>query len=62
MAPPLGDELTASGSLLSDDGRVVLGAAVLLEAPNADLARDVLAPDRYVGVEVHRWEFGGRPA
>jgi hypothetical protein len=47
---------------LSDDGRVVLGAAVLLEAPNADLARDVLAPDRYVEVEVHQWEFGGRPA
>src|SRR6478735_9655139 len=35
VAPPLGDELIASGSLLSDDGRVVLGAAVLLEAPNA---------------------------
>jgi hypothetical protein len=62
VAPPLGDELTASGALLSDDGRVVLGAAVLLEAPNADLARDVLAPDRYVEVEVHQWEFGGRPA
>ena len=36
VAPPLGDELVASGPLLSDDGRVVLGAAVLLEAPHAD--------------------------
>ena len=58
---PLGDELIASGPLLSDDGRVVLGAAVLLEARHADDARDVLAADRYVGVEVHQWQFGGRP-
>jgi uncharacterized protein len=46
---------------LSDDGRVVLGAAVLLEAPHADGAREVLAADPYVGVEVHEWQFGGRP-
>ena len=51
----------ASGPLLSDDGRVSLGAAVLLEAPHAEGARDVLAADRYVGVEVHPWQFGGRP-
>lgn len=59
--PPLGDELIASGQLLSDDGALVLGAAVLLEAPNGDAARDVLAADRYSGVETHRWRFGGRP-
>ena len=57
----LGDELVASGPLLSDDGRVVLGAAVLLEAPHADAAREVLPDGRYVGVEVHQWQFGGRP-
>jgi hypothetical protein len=39
----------------------VLGAAVLLEAPHADGAREVLAADRYVGVEVHQWQSGGRP-
>jgi hypothetical protein len=43
---------------VSDDGRVVLGAAVLLEAPHADGAREVLAADPYVGGEVHEWQFG----
>ena len=61
-APPLGDELIASGPLLSDDGSLVLGAAVLLEAHHADAAGRVLSPERYVGVEVHQWRFGGRPA
>jgi uncharacterized protein YciI len=59
--PPLGDELIASGPLLSDDGSSVLGAAVLLAAPDADGARKVLSADRYVGIEVHQWRFGGRP-
>ncbi len=58
---PLREELIASGPLLSDDGARVLGAAVLLEAPDADVAREVLPADRYVGIEVHQWEFGGRP-
>ena len=39
----------------------ILGAAVLLESPHAEGARDVIAADRYVGVEVHRWQSGGRP-
>jgi len=59
--PPQGDELIASGPLLSDDASLVLGMAVLLEAPDAVRAREVLTPGRYVGVEVHQWEFGGRP-
>lgn len=59
--PPVGDELIASGSLLSDDGCLVLGAAVLLEAPDADKAREVLPADRYTGTEVHQWRSGGRP-
>ena len=61
-ALPLRDELIACGPLLSDDGSLVLGAAVLLEAPDADAARQVLAADRYAGVEVHQWRFGGRPS
>ena len=58
---PLRDELIASGPLLSDDGSLVLGAAVLLEAPDADGARGVLSADPYAGIEVHQWRFGGRP-
>jgi uncharacterized protein len=58
---PLGDGLIAGGPLLSDDGSLVLGAAVLLEAPDANGAREVLSADRYAGVEVHQWRFGGRP-
>jgi uncharacterized protein YciI len=58
---PLRDELIASGPLLSDDGSLVLGAAVLLEAPDADGARGVHSADRYAGIEVHQWRFGGRP-
>ncbi len=61
-AAPIGDELIASGPLLSDDGSSVVGAAVLLGAPSADDAREILAADRFAGIEVHRWRFGGRPA
>lgn len=59
--PTLRDELIASGPLLSDDGSLVLGAAVLLEATDAARARDVLPAQGYAGVEVHQWRFGGRP-
>lgn len=58
---PRGDELIAAGPLLSDDATVVLGAAVLLEAASEHAARQALSPGHYVWVEVHRWEFGGRP-
>lgn len=34
---------------------------VLLRAPGAKAAREVLAPERHAGIEVHRWQFGGRP-
>jgi uncharacterized protein YciI len=57
----LGDTVIADGPLLSDDGSLVLGAAVLLEAPDAEGARDVLPVELYAGVEVHQWQFGGRP-
>ena len=59
---PVCDELIASGPLLSDNGSLVLGAAILLEAPEADEAREVLSADRYAGIEVHQWRFGGRPS
>lgn len=55
------DELIAYGPLLSDDGAAWLGTAVLLRAPDPEAARAVLHPDRYAEVEVHNWQFGGRP-
>ncbi|WP_314223933.1 YciI family protein [Streptomyces zaehneri] len=62
VVPPDRDELIAYGPLLSDDGATRVGTAVLLRAPDADSARAVLAPDRYADVEVHDWQFGGRPS
>ncbi|TQL69089.1 hypothetical protein FB381_2990 [Nocardioides albertanoniae] len=59
---PRGEELIACGPLLSDDGATTLGAAVLLQTTDAQSARAVLSPDHFLGVEVHQWEFGGRPA
>lgn len=55
------DDLIACGPLLSDDAKRVLGAAVLLEAPDVGRAREILDAGQYVGIEVHRWRFGGRP-
>ena len=49
-------DLVGFGPLLSDDGTRLLGAAVL--APSEDAARESLAG--LTGVEVHRWERGGR--
>ncbi|MFI6897741.1 YciI family protein [Streptomyces sp. NPDC050256] len=61
LAVPSGqDELIAYGPLLSDDGTTWLGTAALIQAPDPDTARAVLTPDRYAGIEVHTWEFGGR--
>jgi uncharacterized protein YciI len=59
--PPEQDDLIAYGPLLSDDGAAWLGTAVLVRAPDLDTARAVLTPDRYASVEVHDWQFGGRP-
>jgi len=60
-ALPRSEELIVGGPLLSDDGSLVLGAAVLLEAPGPDEARKFLSDDRFTGIEVHQWRFGGRP-
>jgi uncharacterized protein len=60
--PPDQDELIAYGPLLSDSGATWLGTAVLIRAPDPDTARAVLTPGRYAGIEVHSWQFGGRPS
>jgi hypothetical protein len=60
--PPDRDGLIAYGPLLADDGDTWLGTAVLLQAPGREAARAVLTADRYADVEVHPWQFGGRPS
>ncbi|WP_329530010.1 YciI family protein [Streptomyces sp. NBC_01450] len=62
VVPSDRDGLIAYGPLLSDDGATWLGTAVLLRAPNPDMARAVLTPEAYADIEVHDWEFGGRPS
>ena len=59
--PPPDEHLIAFGPLLSDDATRVLGAPALVEAPHSDTARGALPADRYEGIEVHDWRFGGRP-
>jgi uncharacterized protein YciI len=60
--PPDQDELIAYGPLLSDDCTIWLGTAALIRAPDPDTARAILTPDRYADIEVHNWQFGGRPS
>jgi len=60
--PPGQDELIAYGPLLSDDGTTWLGTAALIRAPDPDTARAILTPDQYADIEVHSWQFGGRPS
>ncbi len=62
LAVPPGRELIAYGPLLSDNGATWLGTAVLVRARDPDAARAILTPDRYAGIEVHSWQFGGRPS
>ena len=60
--PPDRDELIAYGPLLSDDAAAWLGTAVLIRARDPDAARAILTPGRYADIEVHNWQFGGRPS
>jgi uncharacterized protein YciI len=60
--PPDRDGLIAYGPLLSDSGASWLGTAVLARSPDPDAARAILTPDRYAAIEVHNWQFGGRPS
>ncbi|MEV4430045.1 YciI family protein [Streptomyces sp. R-07] len=63
LEPPADrEELIAYGPLLSDDGATWVGTAVLLRAPDPEAARAVLTADRYADIEVHDWQFGGRPS
>src|SRR4051794_22018754 len=59
--PPGPDEVIAYGPLLADDGITWLGTAALVRAFDAGAARALLTADRYADIEVHRWQFGGRP-
>jgi hypothetical protein len=59
--PADADELIAYGPLMSDDGSTWLGTAVLLRAADPDSAGAVLTDAAYAQVEVHPWQFGGRP-
>ncbi|MET9497835.1 YciI family protein [Streptomyces sp. NPDC006552] len=54
--------LIAYGPLLSDDGTAWLGTAALVRAPDPSTARALLTPGRYADIEVHNWQFGGRPS
>ncbi|WP_326697643.1 YciI family protein [Streptomyces sp. NBC_01754] len=60
--PPGRDGLIAYGPLLSDDGGTWLGTAALVRSPDPAAARGVLTAGRYADVEVHNWQFGGRPS
>jgi uncharacterized protein len=60
--PPDRDELIAYGPLLADAGTIWLGTAALVRAPDPESARAVLTRDRYADIEVHDWQFGGRPS
>jgi uncharacterized protein len=62
VVPPDRDGLIAYGPLLSDSGASWLGTAVLARSPDPDAARAILTPDRYAAIEVHNWQFGGRPS
>jgi uncharacterized protein YciI len=60
--PGNSDELISYGPLLSDNGTTWLGTAALVRASNPNAARAILTPDRYADIEVHNWQFGGRPS
>ena len=55
------------GPLLSDDGERWMGSAMLVEFPDRSWVDVMLAQDPYVleglyaHIEVHPWQFGGRP-
>jgi uncharacterized protein YciI len=55
------DLVIAYGPLLSDNGEARLGTVALVEAPDADTARTVVSADKYADIEVHNWDYGGRP-
>jgi uncharacterized protein YciI len=55
------DRLIAFGPLLSDDGAQV-GVAMAVEAPDRAAVEALVAAEPLARVEIHEWQFGGRPA
>jgi uncharacterized protein YciI len=61
------DRFIERGPLLSDDGERWMGGAMLVELSDRASADAMLAEDPYVleglyaSVDVHPWQFGGRP-
>lgn len=55
------DTLIAYGPLLADDGATWLGTVALVQVPDEDTARAILTAEQYATIEVHAWDFGGRP-
>jgi len=60
--PPGREDLIAFGPLLSDNGTTWLGTAVLIRAADPGTAGAILTSGRYADIEVHNWQFGGRPS
>ncbi len=62
------DRLIERGPLLSDDGLEWVGSAMLVEVPGRAAVEAMLADEPYVKaglydkIEIHDWQFGGRPA
>ncbi len=62
------DRLIERGPLLSDDGLEWVGSAMLVEVPGRAAVEEMLADEPYVEaglyekIEIHDWQFGGRPA
>jgi uncharacterized protein len=55
------EKLIAYGPLLADDGIAWLGTAAIIPAAGPAEARAVLTAGCYADIEVHNWDFGGRP-
>jgi uncharacterized protein YciI len=61
------DGVILRGPLLSDDGAGWVGSALLVQLPDRAAVEAMLAGAPYVqaglyaSVEIHDWEFGGRP-
>ena len=59
--------LIAGGPLLSADGARWEGTALLVEVPDRAAVDELVSGDpasrngRYATVEIHEWQFGGRP-
>jgi uncharacterized protein YciI len=61
------DRIIQRGPLLSDDGTGWVGTATIVELPDRDAVEFMVRSDPsvsaglYSSVEIHDWQFGGRP-